>query len=304
MIHPKFELRYSTEEEILLFSEEFSNECRLNPEIRFFTIYVQDESYAIFAIKFNEEKKEIRVLFFLILEYSLKGEVNIYNLFCEFAKKITDIAILKENLGKSLRICWNLQDEKYHMYFEEIIYKKGRDLVLKTPELYTGRNLIKYNIEYSTWKEKVNLVDRYYFEQKFSSYDVIPMSPEKYTDYKYTVLLHILSSKISEMTAYITYRNYDSQTKKIIPLSKSVLKTINIYCENLFDNCMEYMMGNPVWTENLEKKMILLKEYAVKDFDRIWKTEDINEPYLSDINDKLCLIRSYIICFKLPEKGV
>lgn len=75
---PKFEVRLSTEEEILIFSEEFGNECSLNPEVRFFTMDVQDESYAIFAIKMLEEKLEIKVLFFIILEHSLKDEVNIY----------------------------------------------------------------------------------------------------------------------------------------------------------------------------------------------------------------------------------
>ena len=74
MVHLEFEFRQSTQEEILLFSEEFSNECRLNPEIRFFTIYVQDESYVIFAIKFNVENDKS----------SYKDtEGNVYYLECE-----------------------------------------------------------------------------------------------------------------------------------------------------------------------------------------------------------------------------
>lgn len=300
---PKFEVRLSTEEEILIFLEKFGNECSLNPEVRFFTMDVQDESYAIFAIKMLEEKLEIKVLFFIILEHSLKDEVNIYNVFCEFAKEMTNIPINRENLGKSVRICWNLQDEKYRMYFDEVICKKGVEHFLNTSELYNNGYLAKFNFECSAWKEKVNLVDLYYFEQKFSSFDVIPMSLEQYTDYNYVVLLHTLNDEISEITPYFTYRNYNSQTKKIIPLSKNVLRTLNIYCESLLSNCMEYMMGDQVWTEKLEKEMKLLKKYSEDNFDKIWEIEDINEPYLANINEKLCIIRSNIICFKLPEKG-
>ena len=58
---------------------------------------------------------------------------------------------------------------------------------------------------------------------------------------------------------------YDRQTKKIIPISKNVLNTINIYCENMLANCNDYITGDPVWTETLEKEMMLLKEYAEKE---------------------------------------
>lgn len=118
MVHPEFEFRPSTEEEILIFSEEFSNECRLNPEVRFTTAVLQDENYAIFATR--EGGNETRILFFLIFEHPLKVEYTLYKLFCDFTKKMTHIEPAKENLGKSKRICWNLQDSKYHIFFDKI----------------------------------------------------------------------------------------------------------------------------------------------------------------------------------------
>ena len=123
MLYLPFTFRVSTKEEIDLFSEEFSNIYALNPEVKFTTVELHKENYAIFATK--EENNEVRILFFLILEHSLKDIVNVYSLFCAFAKEMTFIEPTKENLGKSKRICWNLQEEKYHMYFEEVIYRRG-----------------------------------------------------------------------------------------------------------------------------------------------------------------------------------
>lgn len=267
MVYLEFEFRPSTQEEILIFSEEYSNAYRLNPEVKFITTVLQDENYAVFAIKENDNNfgSEIRVLFFLILEHSLKLEYTIYKLFCDFTKYMTHIEPLKENLGKSKRICWNLQNDRYHMYFEEVIYKKGGDHSINLQEIYKDGLLMKYYFEASAWKEKVNLVERYYFQQKLSSYDEMPMSPENYSDQKYAILvLHVCSEDLFELPSYFSHRNYDSQTKKIIPLSKNVLKTINIYCENLLNDCNEYITGTPVWTELLEKKLTLLKESAEK----------------------------------------
>lgn len=301
MVDLSFWFRVSTEDEILTFSEEFSNECRLNPAVKFYTAILQNENYAIFAIK--EENNEVRILFFLILEHSLRDVVNLYNLFCAFVKKMTYIEPNKENYGKSRRICWNLQNKQNHMYFEEVIYKKGGEIPLNFPEIYKDGCLVEYNLSRSAWKEKVNLVDRYYYEQTLSTYEETPMSREKYSDRKYAILtLHILNGEIFELTPYLTYRNYDRQTKKIIPISKNVLNTINIYCENMLANCNDYITGDPVWTETLEKEMMLLKEYAEKEYNEIWKVADINEPYLADIKAKLARIFRLIREFELPAK--
>ena len=263
---------------------------------------MQNENYAIFAAK--EENNEVRILFFLILEHSLKDIENVYNLFCDFAKEMTFIEPAKENLGMSKRICWNLQAKKYHMFFEEVVYTKGGDHAVNLPEIYKDGQLIKYYLEVSAWKEKVNLVERYYFQQKLSSYDEMPMSPENYSDKKYAILVvHVCSEDLLELPSYFSHRNYDSQTKKIIPLSKNVLKTINIYCENLLNDCNEYITGTPVRTELLEKKLTFLKEFAKKAYDEIWRTPDLNEPYLAEIKPKLARIFRLIRSFKLPEKG-
>ncbi len=302
MVDLSFKFRLSTEEEILIFSGEYSNECRLNPEVKFITAVLQEENYAIFAIK--EENNEVRILFFLILDHSLRDVVNLYNLFCAFVKEMTYIEPNKENYGKSRRICWNLQNKQNHMYFEEVIYKKGGEIPLNFPEIYKDGCLVEYNLPRSAWKEKVNLVDRYYYEQTLSTYDETPMSREKYSDRKYAILtLHILNGEIFELTPYLTYRNYDRQTKTIIPISKNVINTINIYCENMLANCNDYITGDPVWTETLEKEMMLLKEYAEKEYDEIWKVADINEPYLADIKVKLARIFRLIRGFELPAKG-
>ena len=250
MVDLSFRFRVSTEDEILTFSEEFSNECRLNPAVKFYTAILQNKNYAIF-----ETNDEVRIIFFLILEHSLKDVVNIYNLLCAFAKEMTFIEPARENLGKAKRICWNMQDSKYHMFFEEFVYTRGERPPLNFPEVYKNGCLIRYNFECSVWKEKVNLVERYYFQQKLSSYDEMPMSSENYSDKKYAILvIHVCSEDLFELPWYFSHRNYDSQTKKIIPLSKNVLKTINIYCENLLNDCNEYITGTPVRTELLEKK--------------------------------------------------
>lgn len=51
MIDLSFKFRESTQDEILLFSEEYSNVYRLNPEVKFTTAILQNENYAIFAAK-------------------------------------------------------------------------------------------------------------------------------------------------------------------------------------------------------------------------------------------------------------
>lgn len=79
-----FTFRDSTEEEIDLFSEEFSNVYRLNPEVKFTTAELHNENYAIFATK--EENDETRILFFLIFDHPFKEFKNVYHLFCAFIK--------------------------------------------------------------------------------------------------------------------------------------------------------------------------------------------------------------------------
>lgn len=169
MVNLSFKFRASTLEEIQIFSNKFSNVYRLNPEIKFTTAVLQDENYAIFATK-EENDETTRVLFFMILEHPLKAIINIYNLFCAFIKEMTHVVPIEENLGRTKRICWNLQDDKYHMYFEEVIYKRGGDWSVSTPHFYKDGLFVQYNYERKAWKEKVNHVNRYYYEQKLSDY--------------------------------------------------------------------------------------------------------------------------------------
>ena len=80
VIDLSFKFRDSTQEEIILFSEKYSNVYRLDPEVKFTTAVLKNENYAVFATK--EENDTTRVLFFMLLDHPLKDVVNIYNLFC------------------------------------------------------------------------------------------------------------------------------------------------------------------------------------------------------------------------------
>lgn len=164
MLYLPFTFRASTQEEIDLFSERFSNVYALNPEVKFTTAELYKENYAIFATK--EENNETRILFFLIFDHPLKEFKNVYHLFCAFIKEMTHVEPIKENLGKTKRICWNLQEEEYHMYFEEVIYRRGGDWSVSTPHFYKDGLFVQYNYERKAWKEKVNHINRYYYEQK------------------------------------------------------------------------------------------------------------------------------------------
>ena len=302
MVDLSFKFRDSTKEEIQLFSEKFSNVYRLNPEVKFTTAELHNENYAIFATK--EEKDETRVLFFLILDHSLNNVVNIYDLFCAFIKEVTHVEPVKENLGKTKRICWNLQEEKYHMYFEEVIYKNGGETSINSPHFYKDGLFVKYNYERKAWKEKVNHIDRYYYEQKLSNYSEEEKSPEWYSDYEYTVLLHACVDDLDEITFYLTKRNYDRQNKKIIPLSKEMLDKINFLCGCIKSHCIKYETGTPVWTEFLEQKLTQLKKYGSEYYDEIWKIEDLNETYLAKTKARLARMFRIIRGLKLPPKGV
>ena len=66
--------------------------------------------------------------------------------------------------------------------------------------------------------EEVNHINRYYYEQKLSDYSEEEKSPEWYSDYEYAVQLHFCEEDLSEMTHFLTSRNYDRENKKIIPL--------------------------------------------------------------------------------------
>lgn len=55
----------------------------------------------------------------------------------------------------------------------------------------------------------------------------------------------------------------------------------------LIINSREYETGSPVWTEYLEKELTLLKKYASKSYDEIWKMEDLNEPYFAQTKANL-----------------
>ena len=112
MLYLPFTFRVSTKEEIEFFSERFSNVYARNPKVKFATAELHKENYAIFATK-EENDETTRILFFLIFDHPLKEFRNIYSLFCAFIKEMTHVEPIKENLGKSKRICWNLQEEKY-----------------------------------------------------------------------------------------------------------------------------------------------------------------------------------------------
>ena len=213
MLDLSFKFRASTQEEIQIFSEEFSNACRLDPNVKFITAILRDQNYAVFATK--EENDETRILFFQLLEHPLKRAITIYDLFCAFIKQMTFIEPKKENLEKTKRVCWNLQDEKYHMYFEEVIYKRGGDTCINSPHFYKDGLFVKYNYERKAWKASANHVERYYYEQKLSDYSEEKKSPESYSDYEYAINLHGSEEDLNEINFYLTCRNYDRQNKKI-----------------------------------------------------------------------------------------
>ena len=189
------------------------------------------------------------------------------------------------------------------MYFEEVIYKNGGESSISTPHFYKDRLFIQYNYERKAWKEEVNHVERYYYEQELSDYSEEEKTLEWYSDYEYAVQLHFCEEDLSEMTNYLTSRNYDRENKKIIPLSKKMLDKIESYCDSIESLCIKYNAGSPVWTEFLDKKFKLLKEYSSKDYDKIWKMEDLNEPYFKTTKVKLAKIFYYIRWLKLPPKG-
>ena len=114
------------------------------------------------------------------------------------------------------------------MYFEEVIYKNGGETSINSPHFYKDGLFVQYYYERKAWKEKVNLVERYYYQQKLSDYSEEEKSPEWYSDYEYAVQLHFCEEDLSEMTHYLTSRNYDRENKKIIPLSQKMLDKIAI----------------------------------------------------------------------------
>lgn len=49
-----------------------------------------------------------------------------------------------------------------------------------------------------------------------------------------------------------------------------MLDKIESYCHSIESACNKYNCGSPVWTEFLDKKYKLLKEYSSKYYDEIW----------------------------------
>ena len=304
MVDLSFKFRKSTEAEILTFSEEFSNECRLKPKVKFITAELQDENYAIFAIKeeSGNTSSQMRVLFFLLLEHPLRFQINQYYLFCAFIKEMTLVEPLKENLGKSKRICWNLQDRKNHMYFEEVIYKKGGDSSIHTPHFYKDGLFVQYNYERKAWKEKVKHVDRYYFEQTLNDYSEEEKSPEWYSDYEYAFNIRCIIDTIYEMYyENFEYRRYDRETKKVIPFTKKELKEIESDCNYIMNYCTKYSEEDTILTPFLQSEFDILKKYSLEYYDKIWQSQDINEPYFSETKKLLARMFRMMHGLKLPE---
>ena len=317
MVHLEFRFRPSTEEEILIFSEEFSNECRLNPEVKFITAELQDKNYAIFAMKEEADSpsSEITILFFLILDHPLKTYVNIYHLFCTFINEMTFIEPVKENLRHSKRICWNLENEQYRTYFEEVINKNGKDTSMHTleyykkhsdssiqsPHFYKDGLFVQYNYVLKTWKEKVNHVDRYYFEQKLSDYSEEEKSPEWYSDFEYATKLHFIRDLLDALYyRYFAHRHYDRETKKVIPFTEKEIEQIESTCNEIMKYCSEYSTKNAILTPFLKKEFDLVKKYCSEYYDKIWQSQDINEPYFSKTKQKLAYMFRTLRGLKLP----
>ena len=304
-----FTFRQSTHEEILTFSEEYSNACRLDPNVRFTTAILNDENYAIFATKktsfepFDGKDEEYRILFFLLLEHPLSFQVTLFDLFNSFIKEMTFIEPIKQNLGKSKSIYWNLQNEENHIYFEEIIYQKGRERTFKNKEIYKDGLLTEYKFEKNAWKEKSCNVERYYYEQKLAYLEESPYTLEEYSDHKCAMQLCISDSFILHMYYdNLEQRNYDHVTKKIIPLTKEVHKQIENYCDGIIECCMEYTSGTPILTPFLQEQFAELKKAESEIYDKIWKMPDLNEPYFAKTKAKLLRMFYILRELKLPTK--
>lgn len=82
-----------------------------------------------------------------------------------------------------------------------------------------------------------------------------------------------------------------------------MLDKIESYCDSIESLCSKYNCSSPIWTEFLDKKFKLLKEYSSKDYDEIWKMEDLNEPYFAKTKARLAGMFRIIRGLKLPPKG-
>lgn len=90
--------------------------------------------------------------------------------------------------------------------------------------------------------------------------------------------------------------------KRLFLSQKKMLDKIESYCHNIESACNKYNCGSPVWTEFLDKKYKLLKEYSSKHYDEIWKMEDLKEPYFAEIKKRLAGMFRTIRGLKLPPK--
>ena len=106
---------------------------------------------------------------------------------------------------------------------------------------YKDGLFVQYHYECNAWKEKVNHVDRYYFEHKLSKYTEEKKSPEWYSDIIYARKLHHIRDLLNDLNfGYFKDRRYDRETKKIIPFTQKQLKRIEDCCIGIMEYCELY----------------------------------------------------------------
>ena len=161
---------------------------------------------------------------------------------------------------------------------------------------------VQYNYEYNVWKEKVNHVDRYCFEHKLSKYREEKKSPEWYSDIIYARKLHHIRDLLNDLNfGYFKDRRYDRETKKVIPFTKKKLKEIEESYSRIMKYCTQYSNGDTILTPFLQYEFNILKEYRSEYYDKIWQSQDINEPYFSETKALLARMFRMLRGLKLPE---
>lgn len=161
---------------------------------------------------------------------------------------------------------------------------------------------VQYNYEYNVWKEKVNHVDRYCFEHKLSKYREEKKSPEWYSDIIYARKLHHIRDLLNDLNfGYFKDRRYDRETKKVIPFTKKQIRRIEDCCSGIMKYCVKYSEKEAILTPFLKKEFDLVKKYGAEFYDKIWQSEDINEPYFSETKPKLAYMFRTLRGLKLPE---
>ena len=89
--------------------------------------------------------------------------------------------------------------------------------------------------------------------------------------------------------------------KKNLPLSNQMLDKIESYCASTESACNKYNCGSPVWTEFLDKKYKLLKEYSSKHYDEILIASYFVSPPPYTIEVPKEEIESQSCCWKTEE---